>query len=379
MIYTDFNGEQLSLLGFGLMRLPVADGEIDRKQVSEMLDMAISNGVNYFDTAWPYHDGKSETVIGDLLQHYSRISYNLADKYPGHQHFTEHHPEQIFEKQLEKCKTEYFDYYLMHNICENSIEDYFDPRWKLLDYFLEQKQQGRIRHLGFSSHADVPTLKRFLDSEWGKHMEFCQIQLNYLDWTLQHAKEKVELLNERRIPIWCMEPLRGGRLVEPTAAEPFRWLQEVKGVQMILSGMSTKEQMIENIQIFSKRSPLTEVETTQLMQKAKNMLSDIPCTGCRYCCNECPQHLDIPAFMHALNDFKVTPEGQITFTPIMYIESLPEHLQPSACLGCGACSLQCPQNIDIPSAMKELSERYSKAIKWSEICNQRNALAASEK
>lgn len=374
MIYTNFADEQLSLLGFGLMRLPESNGEIDRNQVAEMLDIAIEGGINYFDTAWPYHDGKSETLIGELLQKYPRDKFYLADKYPGHQHFPEHHPEQIFKKQLRKCKVDYFDFYLMHNICENSIETYLDSRWHLLDYFLEQKKQGRIRHLGFSSHADLPTLKRFLDSEWGRHMEFCQIQLNYLDWTLQHAMEKVKLLNDYGIPIWCMEPLRGGRLVEPTAEKPFRWLQEIEGVQMILSGMSTKEQMLENVRIFADRKPLIEADVNLLMEKAKEMLSDIPCTVCRYCCNECPQHLDIPAFMHSLNDFRVTPEGQISFTPIMYIESLPEHLQPSACLECGACRQQCPQKIDIPAAMEELSERYAKSTKWSDICRRRNKL-----
>ena len=213
MIYSDFQNEKLSLLGFGAMRLPcLADGSIDENQVAEMTRLAMEAGVNYFDTAYPYHGGQSERVMGRVLAKYPRGSYNLATKYPGHQILSDgYNPAAIFEEQLEKCGVDYFDFYLLHNVNEKSMEVYMDPQWGIVDYFKEQKRLGRIRHLGFSSHAQVEGLEKFLDY-CGQDMEFCQIQLNYMDWILQKAKEKYELLTARGIPVWVMEPVRGGML-----------------------------------------------------------------------------------------------------------------------------------------------------------------------
>ena len=213
MIYSTFQDKKLSLLGFGAMRLPVdAAGKVDEAQVSAMVDFGMQNGVNYFDTAWPYHDGESERIMGRLLRKYDRSSYYLATKYPGHQILSKgYDPSEIFEEQLKKCGVEYFDFYLLHNVYEKSMETYLDPRWGIIDYFKEQKRLGRIKHLGFSTHARTETLRRFLDI-CGENMEFCQIQLNYLDWTLQDARGKYELLTERGIPVWVMEPVRGGKL-----------------------------------------------------------------------------------------------------------------------------------------------------------------------
>ena len=372
MIYTDFKGKQLSMLGFGLMRLPVVDGKIDEPQVEQMIDTAIRSGVNYFDTAWPYHNGESEIVAGKILKKYPRKSFYLADKFPGHQQFDEFHPDRIFEKQLAKCQVDYFDFYLMHNICENSIDAYCDKRWGMLEYFAEQKSLGRIHHLGISTHASVDALREILDSEWGREIEFCQIQLNYVDWTLQDAREKVQLLNERHIPIWVMEGLRGGMLASPDVAVPFRWLQRVEGLTMILSGMSSLQQMEQNIEIFNERKPLTEEEFNRLATGSDLFDKLLPCTACRYCVDQCPQQLDIPTLISSYNDVRITPEGQIAFTPIMYIETLPDDKQPKSCIGCGACSAMCPQSIDIPSAMVDLAEAYGSAKKWSEICIERN-------
>lgn len=217
MIYRSFQGKSLSLLGVGTMRLPtLADGTIDAEQVDRMTDYAMAHGVNYFDTAYPYHGGESERVIGASLSRYPRETYYLATKYPGHQILSNgYHPEEIFEEQLKKCGVEYFDFYLLHNVYEKSMETYLDPRWGIVDYFREQKRLGRIKHLGFSSHAGVEGLKTFLDY-CGEDMEFCQIQLNYLDWTLQDGKEKYDLLTGRGIPVWVMEPVRGGRLANLT-------------------------------------------------------------------------------------------------------------------------------------------------------------------
>ena len=215
MIYRTFKDKQLSLLGFGTMRLPTgSDGSIDEAQVREMTRYAVSHGVNYFDTAYPYHGGESERVIGRVLREYPRDSYCLATKYPGHQIINGgYDPAEIFEEQLKKCGVEYFDFYLLHNVYEKSMEVYLDPQRGILEYFKEQKRLGRIRHLGFSSHAEPPALKAFLDA-CGEDMEFCQIQLNYLDWTLQDAKGKYELLTQRGIPVWVMEPVRGGKLAK---------------------------------------------------------------------------------------------------------------------------------------------------------------------
>ena len=206
MLYADFKDKKLSMLGFGTMRLPTVEGKIDEKQVEAMTDYAIRHGVNYFDTAIPYHDGLSEVVIGRVLNQYPRESWYLADKFPGHQIAESYDPQAVFEDQLRKCGVDYFDFYLLHNVYENSIQTYQDPRWGILDYFRKQKQLGRIKHLGFSCHGSVKLLREFLDY-CGEDMEFCQIQLNWLDWTLQDAKAKVALLNERNIPIIVMEPL----------------------------------------------------------------------------------------------------------------------------------------------------------------------------
>ena len=393
MFYRDFKGLKLSALGFGTMRLPLKEDKktIDEELASRMVGYAIASGVNYFDTAWPYHDGKSERVIGEILSKYPRESWYLATKYPGHQHMAKFDPADTFKKQLEKCKVDYFDFYLLHNICENSLDDYLDPKWSMLDYFVEQKRLGRIKHLGFSTHAGVDTLKSILDGPYGPHMEFCQIQLNYLDWTLQDAKSKIELLAEYGVPVWVMEPVRGGYLadlgeqgnaalkaLEPgssVASWAFRWLQSVPGVVVTLSGMSDMSQVMDNISTFESERPLSKAETALLGDIAASLHQAAPCTACRYCCAGCPCELDIPTLVKSYNDLSL----QFSFAPMMMLESLPEDKRPSACLGCGACQSACPQGIEIPEIMQKLSALYDKYPKWSDICRERNALLANEK
>ena len=388
MIYSDFQNKKLSLLGFGAMRLPcLADGSIDEAQVAEMTRMAIEAGVNYFDTAYPYHGGQSERVMGRVLSHYSRDSYYLATKYPGHQIIsTGYNPAEVFEEQLQKCGVDYFDFYLLHNVNEKSMEVYMDPRWGIVDYFKEQKRLGRIRHLGFSSHAQVEGLEKFLDY-CGADMEFCQIQLNYMDWTLQKAKEKYELLTARGIPVWVMEPVRGGKLaalgqedtarlkaLRPEASDAswgFRFLQGLPNVNMILSGMSNKEQMADNLATFARREPLNQSETETLFAIAQGMMDLVPCTACRYCCEGCPQGLDIPSLLSVYNEIRVTP----SVNAAMRIEFLPEEKKPSACIGCGKCARSCPQNIDIPKELKDLSQKLTTIPSWAETCRQREKAA----
>lgn len=384
----DFKGISLSRLGFGAMRLPLnEDGSINEELTQQIVDYAIANGVNYFDTAYPYHGGYSELVIGKCLKKYPRESFYLATKYPGHQISSSYDPADVFETQLKKCGVDYFDFYLLHNVCENSLGVYEDARWGIVDYFVRQKELGRIKHLGFSTHANPETLRIILD-KFGEHMEFCQMQLNYLDWTLQDAKTKCDILNEYNIPIWVMEPVRGGKLAnlneeqmamlkairpdESAAAWAFRWLMDIKGVTMILSGMSDMEQMKENIETFSNGETLSGEETELLYRLAETMKNSLPCTGCRYCCDGCPMGLDIPKLISYYNEVRFSTGGT---TVSMYLDSLPEDKRPSACIGCGACAAVCPQGIDIPAAMQDFADTVPKLIDWGKVCKEREEAA----
>ena len=368
MIYKEFQDIRLSSLGFGMMRLPGGcdNPQIDEAQTAEMIDYAIRNGVNYFDTAWGYHQGNSERVAGKLLSQYSRESYYLASKFPGYDVSNFGHVEEIFEEQLKKCRTEYFDFYLLHNIYEKNIDAYLDDAtYHTVSYLLEQKAKGRIRHLGFSAHGEYEMMERFL-AAYGDKMEFCQIQLNYLDWHFQKADKKVELLNRHNIPIWVMEPLRGGRLaslpedaasklkaLRPEETVPgwaFRFLQSIPGVTMVLSGMSDLPQMKENIATFSEDKPLSNEELDALVGIADDMVRGgiLPCTACRYCTSYCPQGLDIPRLLALFNEHTFTGGG---FLAPMAVEALPENKRPGACVGCRSCEAVCPQQIKISEAM----------------------------
>ncbi|HAE80956.1 MAG TPA: oxidoreductase, partial [Lachnoclostridium sp.] len=222
MIYRDFQGKKLSALGFGAMRLPVIDGNdanIDEAAALDMVDYAYQQGINYYDTAWGYHGENSELVMGKALKRYPRESFYVATKFPGYDPSNWPKVKEIFEKQLEKLQVEYFDFYLFHNVCEMNVDAYLDDeKYGIYTYLMEQKKNGRIKHLGFSAHGSIETMKRFLE-KYGKDMEFCQIQLNYLDYDFQDAKGKMELLREYNLPVWVMEPLRGGRLCSLTDEE----------------------------------------------------------------------------------------------------------------------------------------------------------------
>ena len=383
MIYSDFQDKKLSLLGFGAMRLPTReDGSVDEELVWDMTKYAMDNGVNYFDTAFPYHGGHSEVVMGKVLGEYPRDSYYLATKYPGHQISSSYNPAEIFEEQLKKCGVDYFDFYLLHNVYENSMDVYLDPKWGIIDYFKEQKRLGRIKHLGFSAHAKLKGLEQFLDA-CGEDMEFCQIQLNYLDWTLQDAKGKYELLTERGIPVFVMEPVRGGKLAsldaenetklkglrpdESIPAWGFRFLQGLPNVKMVLSGMSNMEQMVDNVKTFTEEKPLSNQETDLLLEIAEGMKNSIPCTACKYCTSGCPMGLDIPGLIATYNEIRFAP----VVNSVMHLQAMSADKQPSACIVCGKCSQICPQGIDIPQVMKEFSEALDKIPKWVDICRQR--------
>ena len=374
MIYRDFQDVKLSALGMGAMRLPVVDGDdskIDEAAAFAMVDEAMARGVNYYDTAWGYHNGNSELVMGKALARHPREKFYLATKFPGYDLSNMGKVEEIFEKQLEKCQVEYFDFYLFHNVCEMNIDAYLDPKYGTYDYLLAQKKNGRIRHLGFSAHGDYDVMKRFLEA-YGKDMEFCQIQLNYLDWDFQDAKRKVELLNQWNIPVCVMEPLRGGKLAslapedeaklkalrpdEGIPAWAFRYLQSIPSVVVTLSGMSNMEQMKENIATFETDKPLNETELETLHAIAQGMVKKIvlPCTACHYCTSHCPQGLDIPNLLSLYNEHCFTQGG---FIAPMALSAIPADKQPSACIGCRSCEAVCPQGIKISEAMADFTAK----------------------
>lgn len=370
MIYREFQGKRLSMLGMGSMRLPTTGGDaasIDEAETAKMVAYAMEHGVNYYDTAWGYHAGQSETVMGKVLKQYPRESFYLATKFPGYDLSNMDKVEEIFEKQLEKCGVEYFDFYLFHNVCELNIDHYLDPKYGIFDYLIKQKENGRIRHLGFSNHGSCDVLRRFL-SAYGSHMEFGQLQLNYLDWSFQDAENKAKLLKERNIPVWVMEPLRGGKLaaldgayqarlqaLRPDESVPgwaFRFLQSILGVTVVLSGMSSSEQVRNNIRTFETDLPLNASEQEALLAIAGDMVKKIalPCTACRYCTTHCPQGLDIPALLEMYNEHCFTGGG---FLAPMKLRSMPEDQQPGACLGCRSCEAVCPQQIKISEALAD--------------------------
>ena len=373
MLYKSFQGWKLSALGMGAMRLPVIDGDdsrIDEAAAEQMVAYAMESGINYYDTAWGYHNGQSELVLGRLLQKYPRESYFLASKFPGYDLANMDKVEEIFEKQLEKCGVDYFDFYLFHNVCEMNIDAYLNPKYGIFAYLMKQKQAGRIRHLGFSAHGSYGVMKRFLHA-YGADMEFGQIQLNYLDWKFQDAQAKVELLREFGIPVWVMEPLRGGRLVtlykedteklhnlrpeEPVPAWAFRFLQSIPSVTMVLSGMSNLEQMQENIRTFEEEKPLNPQEMKALLCIADTMVRKniLPCTACHYCVSHCPQGLDIPSLLALYNEHHFTEGG---FIAPMALSAIAQNKWPSACIACRSCEAVCPQQIEISAAMASFAK-----------------------
>lgn len=374
MIYRNFQDLKLSALGMGAMRLPVLEGDdsrIDEAATYKMVDLAMESGINYYDTAWGYHNGNSELVMGKALSRYPRENFYLATKFPGYDLSNMDKVQEIFEKQLEKCGVEYFDFYLFHNVCELNIDAYLDPKYGIYQYLMEQKKNGRIRHLGFSVHGDYNVMKRFLDA-YGKDMEFCQVQLNYLDWEFQNARAKVELLKEWNIPVWVMEPLRGGKLAslapedeaklkalrpeETIPAWAFRYLQTIPTVTMVLSGMSNQEQMEQNLKTFEEDKPLNEQELATLYSIAEGMVKKIvlPCTACHYCTSHCPQGLDIPGLLALYNEHCFTQGG---FIAPMALRAIPAEKQPSACIGCRSCEAVCPQGIKISEAMADFTAK----------------------
>jgi predicted aldo/keto reductase-like oxidoreductase len=384
VISKTFHDQNISYLGMGNMRLPTVGGErrgpIDEEKAREIIEYAYEHGVNYFDTAYRYHGGESERFVGRVLDQYPRESWHLATKMPGHMmRFSDGRlefmgyldglevssPADIFEEQLEKCGVDYFDFYLLHNLCETAYGFYTDEDLGVVEYLLAQKRAGRIRHLGFSAHARAETIDNFLN--WKDCFEFAQIQLNYLDWTLQDAERKYDVITDHGIPVIVMEGVRGGRLAslnekaeamlkqarpdDSIASWAFRFLQSLPNVQVVLSGMTTMEQIVENVRLFSAPDPVTEEEEALLQQVVATIVDLVPCTACRYCCDVCPQGLDIPELISMYNEATFERAFTLRFT----LDAMAESELPSACQACGDCKELCPQEIDIPDIMKRFA------------------------
>ncbi len=368
----DLMGLSLPALGLGCMRFPTdGDGKIKLASVRETVELAMANGVNYFDTGYDYHGGMSEAVIAELLKNYDRDSYYIADKFPGYDPSQWRRAEAIFEEQLSRCSLEYFDFYLLHNVSESSIGAYLGKRYGIIEYLLKEKAAGRIRHFGFSAHGSPETLKRLLD-EYGSVFEFAQIQLNYVDYEFQHAKEKIKLLSEYGLPIFVMEPLRGGRLArlkhpfdfrisrlfpDMSAHEAaFKFIQGIPEVKLTLSGMSSPEELADNIGIFSSERMLTEAERQSLIELAREMtaVGTVPCTSCRYCTEHCPAKLDIPRLLEYYNEHSFSGGGFIVPSAVA---SMRRNERPTACMGCKSCEQFCPQGIHISEVMAELCDK----------------------
>ncbi|MBQ7372689.1 MAG: aldo/keto reductase [Blautia sp.] len=367
MEYREFkDGIRLSVLGMGNMRLPETTNEqgetvIDYDKAKEIIDAAMKAGINYYDTAYIYHNGKSEEFVGKALAEYPRDSYYVATKF----NFQAQPDYRLqFEEQLNRLQMDYIDFYLLHGIQDNFADDILASG--CISWFDELKKQGKIRYLGFSFHASVENMEKMLRAyPW----DFVQIQLNYYDWEYGNQRKLYEMLTEAKIPIMVMEPVHGGLLARMNeksgellkkaapdtgyATWAMRWIKSLPGIQVALSGMSNPEQLADNVKTFSELPNLNEEEKKLLKEAAGLLRPDIalPCTGCRYCCPNCPMELDIPTLLISYNDMKADSSWRL-----INLNGLPEEKRPSACVGCGACTAHCPQSLPVPDAMREMAE-----------------------
>lgn len=371
MQYSNFDsiGRKISKLGFGLMRLPkLCDGEetIDREEAFRLVDLAIKSGVNYFDTAYVYHGGDSEAFAKEALGRYPRDSYCLATKLPGWVIKEKgKHTEELFNEQLEKCGVDYFDFYLLHAVNRDVMAVFEGDN--SYEYLKKQKEAGKIKHLGFSYHGDLEFFIELLDKyEW----DFAQLQINYYDWEATDAKSYYKALEERNIPCIIMEPVRGGSLHTlnedakkvfeelgdaSAASYALRYDLELPAVLTILSGMSTYEQVEDNIKTFTEAKPLT-AEEKEAIEKANVLFRQnfaIPCTDCKYCVETCPAGVNIPACFKAYNEYNKTRDTEDFKKEYALI---PDEKRAHNCIECGACTKHCPQQIKIPDQLKKVGK-----------------------
>jgi len=397
------NGEKVSLLGYGCMRWPMKKGEdgkdhIDQEAVNEMVDYAYRNGVNYYDTSPAYLQGQSEEAAGIALSRYPRESYYIATKLSNFNNFSREAGLKMYRDSQKALRTDYFDYYLLHAIGTSGFEG-FEERYinnGLLDFLLEEREAGRIRNLGFSFHGRREVFDRFMELYEKYHWDFVQIEMNYVDWKHAKVPENVNAdylydeLTKRNIPATIMEPLLGGRLAKLPAAiaekmkerEPqmsiaswaFRFCGSYPNILTVLSGMSSMDPLIENVETFSHFKPLNDEEKAFLMEMA-NLMEDyptVPCTACSYCM-PCPYGIDIPTIFRHYNDH--VNSGEIAQSCeqdhfqrlkrrylVSYDRAVETVRQADHCIGCGQCRPKCPQSIDIPRALRHI-DRYVEKLK----------------
>ena len=364
-----FKDLSVPLLGFGCMRLPMRGEEVDMNELEKMVEYAMQHGANYFDTAYMYVDGKSETAMGKVLSNYNREDIILADKSPAMYMKSKDDVKRIFEEQLKKCKTDYFDFYMVHNINKNTIDNY--RNFEMFNQLNEFKKQGLVKYVGFSFHGTPEMLREVApEHPW----DFAQLQINYLDWDVVKAHEQYDIVQAQKIPVTVMEPLRGGGLVNLSekamaklkelypdttpAAFSLRWAASRSNVITVLSGMSNLKQMQENIQTFVNYKDMTEAEIKAADEIAKIIQSqgEINCTACKYCTEVCPRGINIPAAFALYNQYKVTNNKGI-FS--MYYSTLGESEKPDKCIKCGLCNKNCPQSLDIPNLLAKVEKTYS--------------------
>ena len=355
-------GISTPLLGFGTMRLPQDENKvIDQAHVQKMVDLAMEKGVNYFDTAYPYHEGKSEVSVGLALQKYPRDSYLLVDKLPMWEVKEKADMERIFNTQLERCQTDYFDIYLLHSMDASSFAKAVE--FGAYDFVRQKQREGKVRFVGFSFHDAPDVLQHIVDTyTW----DIAQIQLNYRDWELQHADLQYQILTDAGIPIIVMEPVRGGFLAnlpdaalaplqearpdKSAASWALRWVAAHDNVKVTLSGMSSMEQMQDNVDTFSREIPLNTGEQRAMDQVVERILNvhTVPCTGCEYCM-PCPFGVDIPEVFSIYNNLKLFRNTGMTHSA--YFERLKPEARADQCRSCGKCMKACPQHIRIPDML----------------------------
>lgn len=364
-------GLTLPMLGYGMMRLPVLKSarKIDYAAAEKLFDRAMKAGVNYFDTAYFYHSGASETCAGDLLSKYPRDSYMLASKMPVGFLKNAADLERIFNEQLKKCKTAYFDFYMLHALNASSWKK--SQRLKVYDFLAQKKREGKIRKLGFSFH-DTPEVLETIAS--AHPWDFAQIQLNYLDWELYRSKEQYEILTRKNIPVIVMEPLRGGALANlnkaantilhnaapgySSASWAFRYAGSLPNVLITLSGMTKMEHLEDNIRTFSDFKPLNgkERKTLKTALEAYRKSLAVPCTDCRYCM-PCPAEVEIPRIFGIYNQYKLSGNR---YQFLNNYRAIGEDGRASSCVACGKCLKNCPQKIDIPEQLKKIDLEFKR-------------------